>query len=54
MLRKTNWTQERKNVFVRFKKGVKDYKIWDLNDKKFILNRYITFDEASIVKPANS
>jgi len=31
-----------------FKKGVKGYKIWDLKDKKIILSRDITFDEASM------
>jgi len=31
---------------------VKGYKIWD--DKKIILSKDITFDEASIVKPTNS
>jgi len=37
-------------LFVEFKKGVKGYKIWDPKDKKFILSRDITFDEASILK----
>ena len=37
-------------MFVEFKKGVKGYKIWDPKDKKFILSRDITFDEASILK----
>jgi len=44
----------RKGVFVRFKKGVKGYKIWDPKDRKFILSRDITFNEASMVKPTNS
>ena len=40
----------KKGVFVGFKKGVKCYKIWDSKDKKFILSRDVTFDEASILK----
>jgi len=41
-------------VIVGFKKGVKSYKIWDSMDKKFILSRDVTFDEASMVKPTGS
>jgi len=37
-------------VLVEFKKGVKGYKIWDPKDKKFILSRDVTFDEASMLK----
>jgi len=44
----------KKGVFVRFKKGVKCYKIWDPKDKKFILSRDIMFDEALMLKPTNS
>jgi len=44
----------RKCVFVGFKRGVKWYKIWDPKDRKFILSRDVTFDEASMVKPTNS
>ena len=44
----------KKVVFVGFKKGVKGYKIWDAEDKKFILSRDVTFDEALMVKPINS
>ena len=44
----------RKGVFVEFKKGVKGYKIWDPKDRKFILSRDVTFDEASMVKLINS
>jgi len=43
----------KKDVFIGFKKGVKCYKIWDPKDKKFILSRDITFDEASMVKPTS-
>ena len=43
-----------KGVFVWFKKEVKGYKIWDPKDKKFILSRDVTFDEASMLKPTIS
>ena len=43
-----------KGVFLGFKKGVKGNKIWDSKNKKFILSRDVTFDEASMVKPTNS
>jgi len=55
MPRKINWTQERKKcVFVGFKKDVKGYKIWDPKNEKFIVSRDVTFDEPSMMKPANS
>ena len=41
-------------MFERFKKRVKGYKIWDPKDKKFILSTYVTFDEASMLKPTIS
>ena len=41
-------------MFIRFKKGVKDYKIWDPKDRKFILSRDVTFDDSSMVKPTNT
>jgi len=44
----------RKSVFVGFKKGVKDYQIWNTKDKKIILSRNVTFNNASIVKPKDS
>jgi len=44
----------KKGVFVGFKKGIKDYKIWDPKNKKFILSRDVTFDEALVVKTTNS
>jgi len=44
----------RKGVFLRFKRGVKGYKIWHPKDKKTILSRDVTFDEASMIKPTNS
>ena len=44
----------RQGVFVRFKKGVKSYKIWDPNDIKIILSKDVIFDEASMMKPEDS
>jgi len=44
----------RKGLFVGFKKGVKGNKFWDLKDKKFILNRDVMFDKASVMKFADS
>ena len=44
----------RKGVFVGFKKGIKANKIWDPKDKKIILRRDVTFDEASMVKLTHS
>ena len=41
-------------MFIRFKKGVKAYKIWNPKDKKFIMSRDVTFDGASMMKPTNS
>jgi len=44
----------KKGVSVGFKRGVKGYKIWDPKDKKFILSKDVTFDEASMLKPTIS
>ena len=44
----------KKSVSIRFKKGLKRYKIWDPKIKKFILSRDVMFDEVSIMKPTNS
>ena len=44
----------RQCVFIRFKKDVRDYKIWDPKNKKFILSRDAMFDETSMMKPTNS
>ena len=44
----------RKIIFVRFKRGIKGYKLWDLVDKKIVLSRDITFDDASILKLPSS
>ena len=44
----------KKGVFFGFKKGDKGYKIWDMKDKKTILSRDVTFDEASMMKYTDS
>jgi len=54
MSRKTRWPEREKKCVIGFKKDVKCYKIWDPKDKKFILNRDVTFNEASIMKPTDS
>ncbi|KAH9650169.1 hypothetical protein KPL70_026264 [Citrus sinensis] len=37
-----------------FKGGVKGFKLWDLEDKKFVCSRDVTFDEASMIKASSS
>jgi len=44
----------KKRVFVGFKKGVKGYNIWDPKNKKCVLSRDVTFDEASMLKPIST
>jgi len=44
----------KKDVFLGFKRGVKSYKRWDLKDKKIVIRRDVTFDEASIMKPTST
>ena len=44
----------RKTIFVGFKDGIKGFKLWDLEDKKFICSRDVTFDEASMMKASSS
>jgi len=43
-----------KLVFLGYKKDLKDYKVWDLENKKVVSSRHVTLDEASIVKPTVS
>ncbi|KAH9717295.1 hypothetical protein KPL71_021764 [Citrus sinensis] len=40
----------RKAIFAGFKGGVKGFKLWDLEDKKFVCSRDVTFNEASMMK----
>ncbi|KAH9671777.1 retrovirus-related pol polyprotein from transposon TNT 1-94-like protein [Citrus sinensis] len=44
----------KKAIFVGFKGGVKGFKLWDLEDKKFVCSRDVTFDEASMMKASSS
>ncbi|KAH9752435.1 hypothetical protein KPL71_014676 [Citrus sinensis] len=44
----------RKAIFVGFKSRVKIFKLWDLEDKKFVCSRDVTFDEASMMKALSS
>ncbi|KAH9753660.1 hypothetical protein KPL71_015154 [Citrus sinensis] len=44
----------RKSIFVGFKGGVKGFKLCDLEDKKFVYSRDVTFDESSIMKVSSS
>jgi len=44
----------RKAVFLGFKRGVKEYKLWDSEDRKIVLSRDVTFDESSMVKTSSS
>ncbi|KAH9754532.1 Integrase catalytic domain-containing protein [Citrus sinensis] len=44
----------KKTIFVGFKCGVKGFKLWDLEDKKFVCSRDVTFDEASMMKASSS
>jgi hypothetical protein len=44
----------KKAVFVGFKRGVKGYKLWDAKDRKIVISRDVTFDEASMMKSPSS
>ncbi|KAH9752071.1 hypothetical protein KPL71_014550 [Citrus sinensis] len=44
----------RKAIFVGFECGVKGFKLWDLEDKKFMCSRDVTFNEASMMKASSS
>ena len=38
-------------MFLSVKKTSKGYKLWDTNDKMFVLSRFVTFDEPSMLRP---
>ncbi|KAH9763991.1 Integrase catalytic domain-containing protein [Citrus sinensis] len=44
----------RKAIFMGFKSRVKGFKLWDLEDKKFVCTGDVTFDEASMMKASSS
>jgi len=33
------------------KRNLKNSNLWDSKNKKFVLNRYVTFDETSMLRP---
>ena len=43
----------RKAIFVGIKSIVKGFKLWDLEDKKFVYSKDITFDEASMLNASS-
>ncbi|KAH9714714.1 Integrase catalytic domain-containing protein [Citrus sinensis] len=47
-------SRARKDIFTGFKGGVKGFKLWDLEDKKFVYSRDVTFDEVSMIKASSS
>ncbi|KAH9689071.1 hypothetical protein KPL70_015335 [Citrus sinensis] len=47
-------SRAKKTIFVGFKGGVKGFKLWDLEDKKFMCSKDVTFDEASMIKASSS
>jgi len=44
--------RSKKGVFIGFK--IKGYKIWDPKDRKFVLSRDVTINDASMLKPTIS
>jgi hypothetical protein len=42
--------KSRQCVFLRYGKGVKDYKFWDPTANKAVINRDVVFDENSMLK----
>ena len=43
--------QAKEFVFLGVKRNLKGYKLWDSKNKKFVLRMYVTFDEASMLRP---
>ena len=43
-----------KLVFLEYKEDLKGYKLWDSKNKEFVSSRYVTLDEALMVKPTLS
>ena len=44
----------KKAMFLGFKKRVKDYKLWNPKDKKIVVSRDVTFNEASMMVSKSS
>ena len=42
--------QEKKFVFLGVRRNMKGYKLWDPENKKIVLSKYVTFDETSLLK----
>ena len=40
----------KKFVFLGVKRNMKGYKLWDLENKKIVLSKYVTFNETSLLK----
>jgi len=40
----------KKFVFLDAKKNVKDYKLWDLENKRIVLSKHVRFEETSLLK----
>ena len=40
----------KKFVFLSVKTNMKGYRLWDLENKKIVLSRHVTFDETSVLK----
>ncbi|KAH9656595.1 hypothetical protein KPL70_022738 [Citrus sinensis] len=47
-------SRARKAIFVGFKGRVKGFKLWDLEDKRFVCSRDVAFNEASMMKASSS
>ena len=40
----------KKFVFLSVKKNMKEYRLWDPENKKIVMSQHITFDETSVLK----
>ena len=47
-------SRAKKTNFVGFKGGVKGFKLWALEDKKFVYIKVVTFDETSMLTASSS
>ena len=44
----------KKAIFIGFRRGVKGFKLYDQAERKIVISRDVTFDEASMLKPQDS